>query len=219
MTYRCSRWKSNLVVRFNDDTGISVHFFPTKQITQTFMLPSCWRFYKHAFLQQKLKFDKDPTKNMIVLVLTTWMDRRSMHLTFYCTTILGVCEHKEPMNMHEYATTSNSTIVLFWWSFHSVYLIFPGMFQYTNPCSKGIHSRKPIAFPDHLLPQKIVSSKWHHLQVGFSWERCFDASVEGLANHHYMGNLPPALNRMVPLVQMGRETPSKIIAGSKYFYF
>jgi len=34
------------------------------------------------------------------------------------------------------------------------------------------------------------------LLVGFSWERCFDASVEGLASHHYMGNLPPALNRM-----------------------
>ena len=208
-------WKSNLVVRFNDDAGISVHFFPTTQITQTFTLPSCSRFYKHVLLQQKLNFDKDPTKNMIVLVLTTWMDRRSMHWTFYCTTILAVCEHKESMNMHEYATTSNSTIVLFWWSCHSVvYFIFPGMFQYTNLCSKGIYAGKPIAFGDHLLPQKIISSKWLHLQVGFSWERCFDASVEGLANHHYMGNLPPALNRMVPLVQMGRETPS-----NKYFYF
>lgn len=207
MTYRCSRWKSNLVVRFNDDTGISVHFFPTKHITQTFMLPSCWRFYKHVFLQQKLKFDQDSTKNMIVLVLTTWMDRRSMHWIFYCTTILGVCEHKEPMNMHEYATTSNSTIVLFWWSFHSVYLIFPGMFQYTFfvPKVSILESPLPswITYPKRSYHQNDTTCRWVSLgsvalmllwrawQIIITWEICLQLSIEWYLWCRWEGRPPP----------------------------
>jgi hypothetical protein len=34
--------------------------------------------------------------------------------------------------------------------------------------------------------------------VGFSWERCFDASLEGLAHHHYFGKVPPAISRVAP---------------------
>lgn len=34
------------------------------------------------------------------------------------------------------------------------------------------------------------------LLVGFSWERCFDASLEGLANHRYFGTVPPAISRV-----------------------
>jgi len=34
------------------------------------------------------------------------------------------------------------------------------------------------------------------LLVGFSWERCFDASLEGLAEHRHFGKVPPAINRI-----------------------
>ena len=35
-------------------------------------------------------------------------------------------------------------------------------------------------------------------QVGFSWERCFDASLEGLASHRHFGSVPPCVSRVVP---------------------
>ena len=59
-------------------------------------------------------------------------------------------------------------------------------FSLVLPCSSHVPK----------IPHSVHLQNPHLPKVGFSWERCFDASLDGLAKHRDFGTLSPEVSRV-----------------------